>query len=112
MDLIHVMFLHTKWLWDIVIWTCYWLQLIMSLASFALFQDTGFKDDVEQVVMDTKNKILEIILFIMDVRLDLRITNLLVLYKKQYLELEQEFSSPPCEWRDCLVSIHVATVDL
>ncbi|XP_064398624.1 inositol 1,4,5-trisphosphate receptor type 2-like isoform X2 [Halichondria panicea] len=57
--------------------------------------DTGFKDDVEQVVMDTKNKILEIILFIMDVRLDLRITNLLVLYKKQYLELEQEFSSPP-----------------
>ncbi len=47
--------------------------------------------------MDTKNKILEIILFIMDVRLDLRITNLLVLYKKQYLELEQEFSSPPCE---------------
>ena len=69
----------------------------MSLASFVPFQDTGFKDDVEQVVMDTKNKILEIILFIMDVRLDLRITNLLVLYKKQYLELEQEFSSPPCE---------------
>ncbi len=47
--------------------------------------------------MDTKNKILEILQFIMDVRLDLRITNLLVLYKKQYLELEEEFSGPPCK---------------
>ncbi len=47
--------------------------------------------------MDTKNKILEILQFIMDVRLDLRITNLLVLYKKQYLVLEEEFSGPPCK---------------
>ena len=60
-------------------------------------QESGFKDDVDLVVMATKTKILEIIKFIMDVRLDLRITNLLVLYKKQYLELEEEFSGPPCK---------------
>ena len=33
----------------------------------------------------------------MDVRLDLRITNLLVIFKKQYNELENELGNPPCE---------------
>jgi len=31
------------------------------------------------------------------VRLDLRITNLLVIFKKQYNELENELGNPPCK---------------
>lgn len=38
-------------------------------------------------VMDTKTKIIEILQFIMDLRLDMRITNLLVIYKHHYKEL-------------------------
>ena len=44
---------------------------------------------------NTKTKILEILQFIMDVRLDLRITNLLVIYKREFLDLEKEFQSVP-----------------
>lgn len=51
--------------------------------------------------MSTKSKILEIIQFIMDVRLDLRITNLLVIYKKHFQELEVELREPPSEL-DCM----------
>ena len=67
-------------------------------------QDPGPKEEVDLNVMATKTKILEIIQFIMDVRLDLRITNLLVLYKKHYLELEEEFSGPPSEYYICYSS--------
>lgn len=38
-------------------------------------------------VMDTKMKIIDILQFIMDLRLDMRITNLLVIYKQHYSEL-------------------------
>ena len=38
-------------------------------------------------VMDTKMKIIEILQFIMDLRLDMRITNLLVIYKHHYNEI-------------------------
>ena len=38
-------------------------------------------------VMDTKMKIIDILQFIMDLRLDMRITNLLVIYKHHYHEL-------------------------
>ena len=38
-------------------------------------------------VMDTKMKIIDILQFIMDLRLDMRITNLLVIYKQHYHEL-------------------------
>jgi len=37
-------------------------------------------------VMDTKMKIIDILQFIMDLRLDMRITNLLVIYKQHYNE--------------------------
>ena len=69
-----------------------------SPSLFLVTQDPGHKEEVDLNVMSTKTKILEIVQFIMDVRLDLRITNLLVLYKKQYLELEEEFSGPPSEY--------------
>ena len=48
--------------------------------------------------MQTKEKILEILKFMMDMRLDLRITNLLVIYKKQFSILETDLDSPPSEW--------------
>ena len=48
-------------------------------------------------VLACKTKVLEILQFIMDVRLDLRITNLLVIYKEQYNRLELEIGNPPCE---------------
>ena len=37
-------------------------------------------------VMDTKMKIIDILQFILDLRLDMRITNLLVIYKQHYYE--------------------------
>ena len=46
------------------------------------------------VVMNSKSKILEILQFVMDVRLDLRITNLLVIYRQEFLSLED-----PCPSR-------------
>ena len=49
-------------------------------------------------VLATKTKVLEILQFIMDVRLDLRITNLLIIFKEQYHRLEIEIGNPPCEW--------------
>ena len=45
--------------------------------------------------MNTKSKILEMLQFIMDVRLDLRITNLLVTYKSEYIHLENELLTLP-----------------
>ena len=63
----------------------------------------GTKEEPDQSVVATKSKILEIIQFIMDVRLDLRITNLLVIYKKHFQELEMEIGSAPSE----LVSVCV-----
>jgi hypothetical protein len=45
------------------------------------------KERVDPYVIKTKSKILEILDFIMDVRLDLRITNLLVIYKKEFTSL-------------------------
>ena len=44
-------------------------------------------EKLDSSVVNTKIKILEILHFIMDVRLDLRITNLLVIYKKDFLSL-------------------------
>ena len=57
--------------------------------------EIGTKEEPDQSVVSTKSKILEIIQFIMDVRLDLRITNLLVLYKKHFQELEADIGSAP-----------------
>lgn len=45
--------------------------------------------------MKTKSKILEILDFIMDVRLDLRITNLLVIFKKEFSSLIDSDGQPP-----------------
>ena len=56
------------------------------------------KEEPDLVVMQTKSKILEILKFIMDVRLDLRITNLLVIYKKQFAKLENDQVTTPSEW--------------
>lgn len=47
----------------------------------------------DPAVVNTKRKILEIIDFIMDVRLDLRITNLLVIYKKEFNLLPDQYNS-------------------
>ena len=47
------------------------------------------------MVMKTKMKILEILQFIMDVRLDLGITNLLVIYRKEFVTLEEQFLHCP-----------------
>ena len=60
--------------------------------------------------MQTKSKILEILKFIMDVRLDLRITNLLVIYKKQFAKLETDQVTAPSEWEgggcgECVESV-------
>jgi len=44
-------------------------------------------------VMDTKMKIIDILQFIMDLRLDMRITNLLVIYKQHYMECAESGSS-------------------
>ena len=43
----------------------------------------------------------------MDVRLDLRITNLLVIYKKHFQELEMEIGSAPSESVIVCVCVHV-----
>jgi len=59
--------------------------------------ETSSKEEPDLVVMQTKSKILEILKFIMDVRLDLRITNLLVIYKKQFSSLESDLNIPPSE---------------
>ena len=56
------------------------------------------KEEPDLVVMQTKSKILEILKFIMDVRLDLRITNLLVIYKKEFAKLETDQVTTPSEW--------------
>ena len=56
------------------------------------------KEEPDLVVMQTKSKILEILKFIMDVRLDLRITNLLVIYKKEFAKLETDQVTAPSEW--------------
>ncbi len=61
-------------------------------------QDDKRKEDLDNSVLQTKTKVLEILQFIMDVRLDLRITNLLVIFKRQYIESENELGSPPCEF--------------
>lgn len=53
------------------------------------------KEEPDLVVMNTKSKILEMLQFIMDVRLDLRITNLLVTYKSEYIHLENELLTLP-----------------
>jgi len=74
--------------------------------------------ETDLVVMQTKAKILEILKFIMDVRLDLRITNLLVIYKKHFKRLEADFNFPPSECGLCVciccavccVYLHVCTV--
>ena len=44
-------------------------------------------------VMNTKIKIIDILQFIMDLRLDMRITNLLVIYKQHYSECAESGSS-------------------
>ena len=49
------------------------------------------------MVMKTKKKILAVLQFIMDVRLDLRITNLLVIYRKEFMSLEEQFLHCPSE---------------
>ena len=60
--------------------------------------DMATKEEPDLVVMQTKSKILEILKFIMDVRLDLRITNLLVIYKKEFAKLETDQVTAPSEW--------------
>ena len=52
-----------------------------------LSRDYNNPESSNMDVMDTKTKIIEILQFIMDLRLDLRITNLLVIYKHHYKEL-------------------------
>ena len=52
-----------------------------------LSRDYNSPESSNMDVMDTKTKIIEILQFIMDLRLDLRITNLLVIYKHHYKEL-------------------------
>lgn len=59
--------------------------------------DLGEQDEPDLVIMNTKLKILEIFQFIMNVRLDLRITNLLVVYRREFKALEKELLSPPSE---------------
>ena len=54
------------------------------------------REDSDSSVLSTKTKVLEILQFIMDVRLDLRITNLLIIFKEQYSRLELEIGNPPC----------------
>lgn len=39
-------------------------------------------------MVETKSKVLEILQFVINVRLDLRITNLLIMYKQAFKELE------------------------
>ena len=52
-----------------------------------LNRDYNSPESSHMDVMDTKMKIIEILQFIMDLRLDLRITSLLVIYKHHYKEL-------------------------
>ena len=44
-------------------------------------------------MVETKSKVLEILQFVINVRLDLRITNLLVKYKESFNELEHRSSA-------------------
>eukprot|EP01135_Chromosphaera_perkinsii_P009083 Nk52_evm14s1607 gene=Nk52_evmTU14s1607 len=55
------------------------------------------KLDTSEMVMETKLKIIEILEFIMDVRLDFRISNLLVIYKNDNLEMAKNMGTniPP-----------------
>ena len=48
------------------------------------------EEEVDPSIINTKMKILEILYFIMDVRLDLRITNLLVIYKREWNKLTHD----------------------
>ena len=52
-----------------------------------LARDYSSPESSHMDVMDTKMKIIDILQFIMDLRLDMRITNLLVIYKHHYHEL-------------------------
>ena len=52
-----------------------------------LTRDYNSPESSHMDVMDTKMKIIDILQFIMDLRLDMRITNLLVIYKHHYHEL-------------------------
>lgn len=68
-----------------------------SHSNFPFQDEAKKKEDMDMAVLSTKTKVLEILQFIMDVRLDLRITNLLVIFKRQYNELEKELGNAPCE---------------
>ncbi len=60
--------------------------------------DKATQEEPDLCVMSTKSKILEILQFIIDVRLDVRITNLLVVYKKVFQTLKEELMPTiPCE---------------
>lgn len=56
-------------------------------------RDYNSPESSHKDVMDTKMKIIDILQFIMDLRLDMRITNLLVIYKHHYNELQKEEST-------------------
>ncbi len=60
--------------------------------------DKATQEEPDICVTRTKMKILEILQFIMDVRLDVRITNLLVLYKRVFENLEEALAqTKPCK---------------
>ena len=70
---------------------------LLSLPPSFHQSDMITQEEPDLAVMNTKAKILEVLQFIMDVRLDLRITNLLVIYKREFKHLEEELMMTPCE---------------
>ena len=56
-------------------------------------RDYSSPENSHMDVMDTKMKIIDILQFIMDLRLDMRITNLLVIYKHHYNEIQDGIDS-------------------
>lgn len=58
--------------------------------------DTGSKveTEIDHVVMETKLKIIEILEFIMNVRLDYRISSLLAIFKRNFDESSANLDDP------------------
>lgn len=64
-------------------------QVISSTSSTPGPKSTGITKKEYPLVMDTKLKIIEILQFILDVRLDYRISCLLCIFKKEFDETEK-----------------------
>ena len=73
--------------------TCVYITCTHVCAHYTLHalthtRQVSVAEESDSSVVETKSKVLEILQFVINVRLDLRITNLLIMYKQAFKELE------------------------